>query len=178
MIHLVVTAYEQIWGIAEDYFGLITSKKAAELGISRQCVRSLADSGKLIRLGFGLYQVHHHVPNRLDAYAAAHLLVGEEGYVRGASVVALLELCPTNPSLMYIGSSSRVRRRLPRGYLLKDMYKVPIEYYERIRCQRLPEALREARQEGSIERDRIAEAALVAKDKGLLTDEECAEFQG
>lgn len=164
--------------MAEDNFGIITSKKAVEMGISRQCVRALAESGRLFRLGHGVYQVHHHVPGRFDAFAAAVAMVGETGYVRGASVIALLELCPTNPGLMYIGAKARVRRRLPKGYVLRDVHETPVVEYERIPCQRLYEALRESAEEGTVEGDRIAEAARVAREKGLLTDEECAEFQG
>lgn len=173
-----MSAYEELWGVAEDYYGLITSKQAVELGISRQCVRSLVDTGRLTRLGHGVYQVQHHVPGNLDAYATAATLAGETGYVRGASVIAMLELWPTNPLLMYVGAKARVRRKLPFGYQLKDMHETPVERYERIPCQRLVEALREAKAEGTIEGDRIADAARLAVEKGLLTDDESTEFQG
>jgi len=173
-----MSAYEEIWGVAEDNFGIITSKTAVALGVSRQCLRALSESGRVTRLGHGVYQVLHHVPGRLDAFAAAVAMVGETGYVRSASVVALLELCPTNPGLMFVGAKARVRRRLPKGYLLRDLHETPIQEYERIPCQRLVEALREAKAEGSIEGDRIADAARAAREKGLLSDEECAEFQG
>ena len=98
--------------------------------------------------------------------------------MRGASVIAMLELCPTNPLLMYVGAKARVRRKLPFGYQLKDMHETPVERYERIHCQRLVEALREAKAEGTIEGDRIADAARLAVEKGLLTDDESTEFQG
>jgi hypothetical protein len=31
-----MTGYEQIWPVGEDYYGIITSAKAKELGVSRQ----------------------------------------------------------------------------------------------------------------------------------------------
>ena len=40
------------------------------------------------------------------------------------------------------------------------------------------DALFAAKEEGAIEGDRIAEAALRANEKGLITDEECSKFQG
>jgi len=174
----VVSAYEELWGVAEDNFGIITSKRAVDLGVSRQCVRALAESGRLTRLGHGVYQVLHHVPNRLDAFAAAVAMVGETGYIRSASVIALLDLCPTNPGLMYVGAKGRVRRRLPAGYCLRDRQETCVNEYERIPCQRLLDAMREARSEGSLEGDRIADAARAAVERGLLTYEESAEFQG
>ena len=173
-----MTSYEELWGIAEDYFGLITSKQAIAVGISRQCVRALADSGRLTRLGYGVYRVQHHVPNRLDAYASAVALVGETGYLRGASVIALWELCPTNPAIVYVGATGRVRRKLEHNIRLVDMRPCGTVKYEGIRCQPIVEALRTARDEGAIEGDRIADAARVANEKGLISREECAEFQG
>ena len=175
-----MSAYEEIWGVAEDNFGLITSKKAVELGISRQCLRSMTDTGRLYHVGHGVYQVLHHVHGRLDPFAASVAMVGESAYLRGASVVALLELCPTNPGVMYVGCDRRVRRRLPRGFRVKDRTASAITEFEGcegIRCQPLVEALRAARDEGAIEADRIADAAEKAKEKGLLSDEECAEFK-
>jgi hypothetical protein len=31
-----MTGYERIWPVGEDYYGIITSAKAKELGVSRQ----------------------------------------------------------------------------------------------------------------------------------------------
>lgn len=171
-----MTAYEEIWGIAEDNFGLITSKQVSELGISRQCVRSLVETGRLTRLGYGVYRVQHHVPSRLDVYASSIALVGETGYLMGASVIALWELCPTNPEVVYVGSVGRVRRKLPSSIILEDMRPCETVKYEGICCQPLISALRIAKDEGMIEGDRIADAARAAKEKGLISYEECSEF--
>ena len=66
--------------------------------------------------------------------------------------------------------------------ILSEVFGTPcdtVEYegYEGIRCQRLTDALESARADGSVELDRIADAAAAACEKGLLTDEECAKFQ-
>jgi hypothetical protein len=50
--------------------------------------------------------------------------------------------------------------------------------YEGIQCQKLVDAFREAIADGAVESDRIAQAADKAKEKGLMSDEECAQFQG
>ena len=108
-------------------------------------------------------------------------MVGETAYLRGASVVAMLNLAPTNPGLIYVGSERRVRRRLPNGFRVKDRTTcetTEYEGYEGIRCQRLADALKTARDEGAMEADRIADAAANANEKGLLTDEESSQFQG
>lgn len=170
-------AYDEIWGLAEDNYGIITSAQAGALGVSRQNLKKMAKSGMLMRLCHGVYQVKHHVPNQNDVYAAAVAMTGEKAYLRGASVIALLRLAPTDPAFIFVGATNRVRRRLPEGYIVKDRTESVTTYYEGIRCQRLVEALRDARNDGVIEAERIAEAVELANKKGLLSDEEAAKFK-
>jgi predicted transcriptional regulator of viral defense system len=170
-------AYDEIWGFAEDNFGIITSAQAKELGVSRQNIKKMEKSGRLMRLSHGVYQVKHHVPTVNDVYATGVAMAGSKSYLRGASVVALLNLAPTDPAYVYVGAANRVRRTFPEGYVLKDMAKATTTYYEGIKCQILVDALRDARLEGVIESDRIYAAALKANEKGLLTDEECSQFK-
>ena len=104
-------------------------------------------------------------------------MVGEKGYLRGASVIALLNLAPTDPAFIYVGAANRVRRRLPDGYVVRDMKDSETTLYNGIRCQKLVAALCEAREEGVIESDRIHAAVERANEEGLLTDEECSQFK-
>ena len=174
-------AYDEIWGVAEDNYGIITSARAKELGVSRQNMMAMLRRGVLTRLAQGVYQVKHHVPGVNDVYAVGVAMVGSSAYLRGASVIAMLNLAPTNPGLLYVGSGDRVRRKLPNGFRVRDrMVCKTTEYdgFEGIRCQTLVDALKTARDEGAVEADRIADAAKKAKERGLLTDEECAQFQG
>ena len=172
-----MNAYDEIWGLAEDNFGIITSAQAKELGVSRQNIKKMEKSGRLIRLSHGVYQVQHHVPTVNDVYAVGVAVAGSKSYLRGASVLALLNLAPTDPAYVYIGAENRVRRTFPEGYIVKDMAKATTTFYDGIKCQTLVEALRDARSEGVIESDRIYAAALKANEKGLLTDEECSQFK-
>lgn len=173
-------AYDAIWGVAEDNYGIISAAQAEELGVSRQNMMAMLRRGDITRLAQGVYQVKHHVPGSNDVYAIGVAIAGEGAYLRGSSVIALLNLAPTNPGLLYIGSKRRVRRRLPDGVHVRDRTPSPtteFDGYEGICCQTLIDALKTARDEGEIDADRVAEAALNAKEKGLLTDEECAQFQ-
>jgi len=169
--------YDKIWGLAEDNYGIITTAQAAELGVSRQHMRKMEKSGWLMRLCHGVYQVKHHVPTANDVYAAGVAMAGGKAYLRGASVIALLNLAPTDPKYIYIGAENRVRRRLPAGFIVKDRTIANTTSYEGIRCQKLTDALRESRKEGVMEADRIQAAIEAAREKGLLSDEESAEFK-
>ena len=103
-------------------------------------------------------------------------MAGDTAYLRGASVVALLKLAPTNPGVVYLGATARVRRRLPANLRLVDMRPCDCVLYEGIRSQPLVEALKTARDEGAIEADRIADAAAKAHDEGLLTEADMNKF--
>ena len=176
-----MTAYEQIWPVAEDHYGIITSAQAKAFGVSKQCMVAMVKSGRLTRLGHGVYQVQHHVIGPNDIYAISVAIVGDGAYLRGASVLYMLGLTPANPSAFYVGTSRRVRRKLPPGFKVKENANCDtVEYdgYEGIRCQRLVDALKTARDDGSVELDRIADAAVAANEKGLISDEECAKFKG
>ena len=176
-----MTAYEQIWPVAEDHYGIITSAQAKEFGVSKQRMGAMVKSGRLTRLGHGVYQVQHHVPGPNDVYAISVAVAGDGAYLRGASVLWMLGLAPANPTAFYIGTPRRMKRRLPRGFRVRENARcdtVEYEGYEGIRCQRLVEALASAREDGSVDGDRIADAATAANMKGLISDEECAKFQG
>ena len=179
-IAMKTKAYDELWGVAEDNYGIITSAQARELGVSRQNLAVMERGGFLTRICHGVYQVKHHVPNEKDVYAIGVAAAGESGYLRGASVIAMLGLAPTVPGIVYVGAGKRVRRKLPDRVRLRDMTPcatTEFDGFEGIRCQTLVEALKTARDEGAVEADRIADAAVKANEKGLLTDEECAQFQ-
>ena len=92
----------------------------------------------------------------------------------------MLNLTPANPSVVYVGTPHRVRRSFPQGYRLKQNAPCePVEYegYEGIKCQGLVDALIAARKDGAVEADRIEDAANAANEKGLISDEECAQFK-
>ena len=173
-------AYDELWGFAEDHYGIITSAEARNLGVSRQSLFAMQRSGYLTRLCHGVYQVKHHVVGANDVFAIGVAMAGDGAYLRGASVVAMLNLVPTDPRWIFIGSARRVRKHLPPGFIIKDRTPcrtVEFEGFEGIRCQPLANALDAARDEGIIEADRIADAAIAANEKGLLTDDESAKFQ-
>lgn len=173
-----MTAYEQIWPVAEDRYGIITAAKAREFGVSKQSMSAMVQSGRLTRLGHGVYQIQHHVPEQNDVYAFANAVVGEEDYLRGASVLYMLRFAPANPTAFYVGTPKRVRRQFPRVFRVRENAWCDTAEYEGIKCQRLADALESAREDGAVELDRIAEAAAAANEKGLPTDEECDKFQG
>ena len=169
--------YTDIWDYAADHYGVITTQEAAVLGVSKQHLVTMANRGALTRLGHGVYRVKHHVFGENDVYAHTVAQVGPSAYLRGASVLAMFQLCPTNPNLVYVGTPVRCRRRLPKGVMLADRKACDCVEYAGIRSEPVFQALQTAWDEGMVERTRIAEAAQRACEKGLLTNEEAAQFK-
>ena len=84
-----MNSYEKIYDESIGNYGLITSARASELGISNMALVLLAQRGRLLHIGRGLYRLAHYVPTEYDGYAQAVMLVGENAYLYGESVIAL-----------------------------------------------------------------------------------------
>lgn len=169
-------AYTIIWDYAVDNFGVITARKAQELGVTKQHLVKMAERGMLTRLSRGVYLVKHHAAAANDVYAHSVAIVGEEAYLRGVSVVELLGLTPANPRAIYVGTPCRVRKRLPKELQVTDMRQCGCEQYQGINCQKLEDALATAVKEGQLECDRAAAAAAAAVARGLLDREAARRF--
>ena len=171
-----MTSYDKIWDYAEDHYGLITNAQADALGVDKHALPAMAQRGTLIKIGHGVYVAKHHIPRENDVYAHSVAMAGETAYLRGSSVVSLLRLAPTNPAIVYLGATGRVRRRLPSNIHLEDMRPCACVEYEGIRSQPIREALQTALRGGEMEADRVAAAASKALADGLLTESEAYEF--
>lgn len=163
--------YDRIYEIAAGNFGLITSAEAKGVGASDKELSRLTSSGKLKRIGRGVYRVMHHVPEPLDQYAEAVALTGPGAYVFGESVIAMLDLAPTNPTRMTIATFKRVRRTLPpwlrvvRGNDADD-----ITVYDGIPSQTVYGAISSCKT--IMMTDRLLDAVKAAKEQGYLTRRE------
>ena len=169
--------YDDIWAIAEDNYGLITTRQAKELGVSNAQLVVMAHRGSLVRVGHGVYQVKHHVPGQHDGYALGVAAIGEGAYLRGASVLGLLNIVPTNLSVFYAGVPGRMRRRLDANIRVTTNRPIVPRNYFGIPCEPVNIALISAKEDGALDWDKLAEAAEVALEKGYLTAEQYNKFK-
>ena len=79
---------------AVDDFGLITSAEAADLGMSRAEMVQQEKLGKLVRVARGVYRMPIWPSQPQAPYAIAVKAAGEDAFLYGESVVALLGLGP------------------------------------------------------------------------------------
>lgn len=158
-----MTKFDDIWEVATDAHGLITSAEARGLGVSNHELVEYARRGRLERVGHGVYRLARRVPEGADAYALAVMLAGPGAYLYGESVMALLGLAPTGPSRVFVATSRRVRRSLPDGV---RVVRVPGALYDGIPSQRAAGAIRSA--EPVVGRTRLVEAAREGRRLGYL----------
>lgn len=168
-----MTYYDDIYEVAVDNYGLITSAEAKELGVSDQVMSMLAKRGRLEKRGHGVYKLTRYVPTPYDAYAEAVALVGPRAYLYGESVIAMLELAPTNPSRVFVATPKRTRKKLP-GYIMLVKADDEVAHYEGIPSQSVHDAIRACRR--TMMPERLGSAVREAERQGYITDEQAREL--
>ncbi len=166
-----MTKYEDIFAIAADNHGLITSAQAREAGISNNELVQYAKRGRVAKVGHGLYQLTQWVPEQNDAYAWAVASVGPNAVLYGESVIAMLGLAPTNPSRTFIATPRRCRRTLPKSLKVEWVNGIkPDTVYDGIPCQNAYNAILTCK--GKILPERLLAATDAAKRQGFINKKE------
>lgn len=172
-----MTFYDEIYEVAADNYGLISSAQAKELGVSDKELSRLAKDGRLERVGHGIYRIFHHMPEPNDPYALAVMRVGQEAYLYGESVIAMHGLAPTNPAHIFIATPKRVRKKLPKHlHVVRRNNQGDVSSYEGVPSQTIPAATKSCK--GTMMPERLIEAARNARAKGLITPDEETELMG
>lgn len=162
-----MTHYRDIYEIAADNYGIVTSAQAKEAGISDKEMCAISKRGRIYRIGHGVYRLTDYIPTPYDPYADAVALCGQDAYLYGESVLAMLELVPTNPTRLFVASPHRVRKKLPSSIRLARIRQgdEPV-IYEGIRSQSVSAAIRACK--GVVMPGRLLQAADEARRKGIL----------
>ena len=166
-----MTNYEKIYDIAADNYGLITSAQAKVAGISDKEMCVITKRGRMDRVGHGVYKIRDYIPVKNDPFAEAIALVGENAYLYGESVLGMLELMPFNPNYIYVATTKRVRRQLPRNIkLVNTLAGFHITTYDGILSQKVYDAILACKNRA--ETHRLADAVREAKRQGYITTQE------
>lgn len=153
-----------------DDFGLITSSEAKAIGVPNITLVQQARRGKLVRVGRGVYRVVVWPYQEEAPYAIAVKAAGENAYLYGESVLALLGLIPTDPRRIWIASPDRVRRNLGEGTVVVNRRaEEPTVLYEGVPCQHVANAIKAAI--STIGKARAEQATTAALEAGYITEE-------
>lgn len=171
-----MTYYDAIYEIAVDNHYLITTAMAAEAGIPGIELAKLAHRGKLENVSRGLYRLARWVPDDTYPYAEAVARMGPDAYLYGESVIAMLDLAPTDPMRLYVAIPGRTRKELPPGLHAKKADPGDtVTIYEGVPAQCAHDAIIAAR--CSMPDDRLQAAAAEARAQGYLTSSEYSHLQ-
>lgn len=170
-----MTVYDNIYEIAADNYGIVTTAEANKAGAANKDILRFVKDGRLIKIGRGVYRTKYHVPTANDPYAECVALVGPEAYLYGESVIAMHELIPTNPKRINIATAKRVRKKLPAGIrVIKRPDIADTASYEGIPSQTVSAAIRSCM--NTIMSERLIMATRRAREKGLIGTEEESEL--
>lgn len=160
---------------AVDDFGLVTSAEAAKLGMSNAELVQQARMGKLRRVARGVYQMPVWPFQEAAPYAIVVKSAGEGACLYGESVVALLDLAPTDPAKMWVATPRRTRRNLGEG--VKVIFGKGIEpmWAEGVAVQPVADAIVAATT--TMGRERALQAASEALRRGYISEEEASRIE-
>lgn len=160
---------------AVDDFGLITSAEAEKLGMSNAEMVQQAAKGKLERVARGVYRMPVWPAQEQDAYAIAVKAAGAGACLYGESVIAMLQLAPTNPSKIWIASTKRNRRDLGKNIQVVQHISCKAEQIEGIACQPVFKAIISSA--NTIGTKRALDASKKALSEGFITKQEATTIK-
>ena len=158
--------FDKIYSLSTENHGIVTLSAAIALGVHRKDMTRWVNSGRLRRVGHGVYRVNQYPSSPDDAFAIAVANLGPRAYLCGESVLALLNLAPTNPRFFHVAVNGRVRRRVDCNIKveIRGSSYMPMNY-EGIPVEKPVDAIRSLI--GRMMPDRLESAAHEAYRKGL-----------
>ena len=114
------TRMDELFALAEEHDGLLTSKEARAAGIQDSVLVRLAQRGRLERMTRGVYRIAHYPVDRLAQYREAVLWAKasqgpEEIALSHETALLLYGISDANPSRvnLTVPTSARLRRKCP-----------------------------------------------------------------
>ena len=174
-----MTYRHDLWEIAAEHHGIVTTRQATDAGVPAAEVRKLAARGALERVGHGVYR-HAGIPvDRWTELAAALAAVGDDAFLEGDTVLAMFDLALVNPPKIQVGTPHRWRRTPPRNTVVTvrpRMLEGDLTNYQDLRCVTVRRALLDGIPH--LLGQRVLDAAEEAKGRGLIDDLGATEIAG
>ncbi len=134
------TRMDELYALAEEHDGLLTSKEARALGIRDSVLVRLAQRGRLERMTRGVYRIAHYPTDRFAQYREAVLWAqashhGPERIALSHETALLLYgISDVNPSRvsLTVPKSARLRRKHPEWIMIHraDLKAQEVNQYE------------------------------------------------
>jgi predicted transcriptional regulator of viral defense system len=134
------TRMDELYALAEEHDGLLTSKEARARGIRDSVLVRLTQRGRLERMSRGVYRIAHYPTDRLAQYREAVLWAqaSHHGPERVAlsheTALVLYGISDVNPSRVHltVPKSARLRREHPQWIMIyrADLTEQEISQHE------------------------------------------------
>lgn len=171
------TYRRRAWELAIGQYGYATTADARALGIPVVELGKLAARGQIRHVAYGLYRFDELPPTHYDQFFEAVARVGGDAHLTGDAVLALHNLALVNPRQIRVGTTRRVRAKLP-GWIkvVREMVDPDdLTRYELIPSTTVAHAIRACR--GTVMSDRLLTAVNDARREGLITVDEENELR-
>lgn len=169
----------QLWEVALDQYGYVTSGDARRLGINVVELGKLSHRGQLERVGYGIYRFAQLPVTALHEYMLATLWAGGRGVLSHDTALDLYELSDINPAKVHLTVPNGYRPRRGDG----DLYTVhhemldsgQIRRFEGIPIVTPPTAIDQAIG-SAVPAHLVRQALETARGRGLVTAAEHADL--
>lgn len=135
---------------------------------------AISKRNRIRRISYGVYKLVDYIPVKYDTYAEAVAIVDKDAFLFGESVLAMLELCPTNPTRIFVGTDKRIRKNIRKSIIIVKTTAKNITLYERIRSQNVEDAILECI--NSVKASRLITATHNALKEGYFDKLTCEKL--
>jgi predicted transcriptional regulator of viral defense system len=174
-----MTYRQDLWEIAAEHHGIVTTQQAEYAGVPGVEVRKLTARGALTRMGRGVYR-HTEVPtDEWTELTATLACVGEHAFLEGDTVLAMFSLALVNPPKIFVGTPHRRRATTPPHTVVTVRPHVTegdLTTCEGLRCVTVRRALLEG--VPHLLGERVLQAVAEAQHRELIDEREAAEIVG
>jgi predicted transcriptional regulator of viral defense system len=130
-------ARDMLWEVSENQHGFITTRQAADLGVSRQAVVMLARRGTLDRAAWGVYRFPQYPVSEFDPFMLAVLWTGcRDACLSHETALDAYQISDINPNTVHVTvpKSCRIRRANGEGYVVhhENLDRADIGWWQEI----------------------------------------------
>ena len=167
------TVYKQLFDVAVDQHGYLTTAQARAEGIRGGTLAMMAKRGSIERVSHGLYRLIHFPFAERAAYMEASLWpAGTRGIISHDSALSLYEISDVNPSVIHITLPGvfRVRRSLPGRLVIHhaDLQDEEVDWLDAVPVTTVERTIRDC-SAAHLGPELIRQAMDDARRNGLLT---------
>lgn len=164
----------ELWDVAVDQYGYVTSTDARRLGINTVELGKLAARGQIEHVSYGIYRFPQLPVTPLDSYMLATLWANGRGVLSHDTALDLHDLCDINPSKLHITVPGRRPER--QGGEQYVVHSEPLDEDEVTRHEAIPivtvaKAIAQGISSG-VSTHLLTQALRTAQDRGAITPAE------